>query len=172
MYMSKTTSSEIIKLISKMDNKKSPGHDGFSSKFLKLCSPFISDSLACIINSSISKGVYPDSLKIARVSPTFKKGDKNEPSNYRPIGVLSLINNVFEKVLHSRLYKYLNKFNILYEYQFGFREGHSTNQALTEITDNIKFAMDNQLLTCGIFIDLTKAFATVNHNILLDKLQH
>ena len=84
---------------------------------------------------------------VIRFPNLVKKGVKSDPNNYRPISVLSLINKVFEKVLHSRLYSYLNKYNILYEYQFGFREGHSTNQALTEITDNIRLAMDSQLLT-------------------------
>ena len=111
-------------------------------------------------------------MKIARVSPIYKKGSKNDPSNYRPISVLSIINKIFEKILHKRLYKYLTKYDILYKYQFGFREGHSTTHALIEATDTIKHAIDNKELTCGIFIDLTKAFDTVDHSILLQKLFH
>ena len=111
-------------------------------------------------------------MKIARVTPIYKKGSKSDPSNYRPISVLSQINKIYEKILHKRLYKYLTKFQILYEFQFGFREGHSTTQALIEITDRIKHAIDNKDLTCGIFIDLTKAFDTVDHNILLKKMYH
>ena len=136
---------------------------------LKLCVPYISDILAHIFSSSISQGVYLELLKTARITPIYKKGDKCDLSNYRPISVLSKINKVFEKILHIRLYKYLTKFKILYKYQFGFREGHSTTQALTEITDRLKLAIDKQELTCGIFIDLTKAFDTVDHNILLQK---
>ena len=97
MYLTKTNSTEISKLISNLDNKKSPGHDGFSGKFIKLCSPYISELLANILNSCISNGVYPDSLKIARVSPIFKKGVKSDPNNYRPISVISLINKVEKK---------------------------------------------------------------------------
>ena len=170
MYMHKTNSNEIINLINKLDTKKASGHDEFSAKFLKLCKPYISEQLSEIFNHSITNGVFPDLLKIARVTPIFKKGDKHEISNYRPISVLSLINKLFEKIIHKRLYKYPTKCNIIYQYQFGFREGHSTVQALTEITDRIKNAIDNKMLTCGIMIDLTKAFDTVNHNILLKKL--
>ena len=172
MYLHKTNSDEIMKLISNLDSKKSPGYDELTATFLKLCAPHISETLANIFNACISNGVYPDLLKTARVTPIYKNGEKTDPSNYRPISVLSLLNKVFEKVLHKRLYKYLTKFNILYEYQFGFREGHSTTQALIEITDRIKTAIDKKDLTCGIFIDLTKAFDTVDHNILLKKMFH
>ena len=170
MYMFKTNPNEIYKLIKNLKNKKSSGFDEISAKFLKLCAPYVSIPLANIFNASISKGVYPDLLKTARVTPIYKKGVKSDPGNYRPISVLSQVNKVFEKILHKRLYKYLSKFKILYEYQFGFREGHSTTQALVEITDRLKKAIDEKMLTCGIFIDLTKAFDTVDHAILLDKM--
>merc|ERR1712240_825778 len=172
MYMFKTNPNEIYKLIKNLKNKKSSGFDEISAKFLKLCAPYVSIPLANIFNASISKGVYPDLLKTARVTPIYKKGVKSDPGNYRPISVLSQVNKVFEKILHKRLYKYLSKFKILYEYQFGFREGHSTTQALVEITDRLKKAIDAKELTCGIFIDLTKAFDTVDHTILLDKMHH
>ena len=142
MYMFKTNPVEIDKLINKLNIKKSCGSDDLSAKFLKLCAPHISAPLANIFNASISKGVYPDLLKTARVTPIYKKGVKSDPGNYRPISVLSQVNKVFEKILHKRLYKYLTKFKILYEYQFGFREGHSTTQALVEITDRIKTSID------------------------------
>ncbi|CAL4157377.1 unnamed protein product, partial [Meganyctiphanes norvegica] len=92
------------------------------------------------------------------------------PSNYRPISVLTHINKIFEKVLFNRLSSHLTKHNLLYNYQYGFRKGHSTTQALVELTDNLKTSIDNGNYACGIFIDLTKAFDTVNHSILIDKL--
>ena len=172
IYMHKTNSTEIEKLISNLDSKKSPGFDELSAKFLILYATHISVTLANIFNISISSGVYPDHLKTAQVTLIYKNGEKSDPSNYRPISVLSLMNKVFEKILHKRLYKYLTKFKILFEYQFGFREGHSTTQALIEITDRLKSAIDNKDLTCGIVIDLTRAFDTVDHSILLEKMFH
>ena len=105
MYMQETNSNEVNKLIDKLDSKKSPGFDELSAKFLQLCAPSISEPLANIFNASISKGVYPDLLKIARVTPIYKKGVKSDPSNYRPISVLSIVNKLFEKILHDGLYK-------------------------------------------------------------------
>ena len=123
-------------------------------------------------NLAIQTGIYPDELKIAKVIPIFKSGDTTECTNYRPISVLSIIDNIFERILKKRMVEYLEKFNILYEYQFGFREGHSTTHALVEIIDNIKESIDKNNMTCGIFVDLSKAFETVNHHILLAKLEN
>ena len=97
MYMQNTNSNEINKLINKLDSKKSSGIDELSAKFLQLCAPYISEPLEIIFNACISKGVYPDLLKIARVTPIYKKGTKSDPSNYRPISVLSTVNKLFEK---------------------------------------------------------------------------
>ena len=126
-----------------------------------------------IINISFATGIYADILKIAKVIPTFKnKGDQLHVMNYRPISLLSNINKIFEKLVYSRIYSFLNLHNCIYELQFGFRANHFTNHALLSITEMIREALDNSNFACGIFIDLQKAFDTVDHEILLKKLEH
>ena len=106
---------------------------------------------------------------MANVIPIFKKGSKLDVSNYRPISLLSNISKIFEKLMHSRLNKFLDKFECLYNLQFGFRSRHSTTHTLIDIVENIRKAIDGGNYACGVFIDLQKAFDTVDPNILLSK---
>ena len=127
-----------------MKSSSSTGHDEISTKFIKLSLPILAPALVDIFNLSISSGIYPDSLKIAKVSPIFKKGIHSSVNNYRPISILSSINKIFEKILYSRLTNYIEKFKILYKFQYGFRKNHSTDHALTELVDQIRFSIDNK----------------------------
>ena len=94
-----------------------------------------------------------------------------DPFNYRPISTLSTPNQIFEKLVCKQLVNYLEKHEILFEFQFGFREGHSTSQATAEIADYLRKAINDNLYSCGVFLDFSKAFDTVNHAILLQKME-
>ena len=128
--------------------------------------------LSKIFNISFVTGTHPEKLKHANVVPIFKKGSRLLVSNYRPISLLSNLNKIFEKIIYNRMYAFLENHDILYGLQFGFRARHSTTHALISITENIRSALDDGKVSCGIFIDLQKAFDTVNHEILLKKLHH
>ena len=114
-------------------------------------------------------GQIPIELKIALVTPVYKAGDRESFSNYRPISVLSCISKILEKLMYKRLIKFLNKHNILNKHQYGFRNKRSTDLALIELTDWITKAIENNEYTLGIFLDLSEAFGTINHEILLKK---
>ena len=139
------------------------GYDKISIWSVKGSSALISSPLAHIVNISLKSGIVPDQLKIARVLPLFKSGDNNMLPNYRPISVRPIFSKIFEKVVYNRLITYFNKYDILFKNQYGVRKGHSTSLALHHLFDNITKAIDQKEYTIGVFIDLSKAFDTVNH---------
>lgn len=124
-----------------------------------------------IINLSITSGIVPNQLKIARVIPLFKSGEQDIFTNYRPVSVLPAFSKILERVMYNRLLRFLNAFKILSDNQYGFRKHHSTAYALACLYDKISSAIENKY-TVGIFIDLSKAFDTVDHHILISKLEH
>ena len=163
---------EILNIITTINPKKSVGPCSIPTIILHMLKNEISHPLSIIFNLSFQTGVFPDMLKSAKVIPIFKKGSKLKTSNYRPISLLSNINKILEKLMFNRVYKFLEDNNILYLLQFGFRQKHSTNHTLIDITETIRRALDDGKFACGVFIDLQKAFDTVNHNILINKLGH
>ena len=166
------TEIEIANIISIFNPKKATGPCSIPTTILQLLKHEISYPLSIIFNLSFHTGKFPDLLKSAKVIPIFKKGSKLTTSNYRPISLLSNLNKILEKLMFNRVYSFLEKNNILYHLQFGFRQKHSTNHTLVDITETIREALDNGKLACGVFIDLQKAFDTVNHDILTSKLHH
>ena len=155
-----------------LKTKTSFGHDGLSSKLLKYIDTEVGDILACIINQSLLTGIFPDSLKLAKVAPIFKKDDPHLTDNYRPISLLPVISKVFEKVVFKQVYDYFNDNNLLYKNQYGFRKKHSTELAGLEFHDKIVSELDQGKLPLAIFLDLSKAFDTIDHEIMLHKLRY
>ena len=152
--------------------KKGRGPNGIPADLLKLISHVISAPLSRVYNISISTDTHPEKLKEALVIPVFKKGSRLLVSNYRPILLLSNLNKILEKFLHKCMSSFLEKLNIIYDLQFGFRSKYSTSHELIHMTETIRSALDQGKVTCVIFINLQKAFDTVNHEILIKKLEH
>ena len=172
IFLDGVTEKEVEIEISTLNSNKSCGHDEIPPKFVKQISKHIIKPLTYIFNQSLTTGVIPDDLKIALVTPIYKANGKEEFSNYRPISVLPCFSKILEKIIYKRVLKYLDKHNMLFQGQYGFRKNHSTNLATIELTTKLLQAIDNNEYTIGVFLDLAKAFDTVNHEILLKKLEH
>lgn len=169
IFLSSVSKIEVERIILGLKNA-SPGYDSVHAKVVKATYKKYIDPLTHILNLSITQGFFPDSMKIAKIIPVFKSGDAMTITNYRPISVLPLFSKILEKLMYNRLMSFIGQNKILYQYQFGFREGHNTNMALSVLMDHILSALDKSELVCGIFLDLKKAFDTVDHEILCRKL--
>ena len=163
---------EVLLIVNGMNSSKSCGPNSIPTNLLIEFSHELINPLVSIINMSLKEGVFPNLNKVAVVCPIHKKDAMDKCANYRPISLLSNLSKIFERIMYARLEDFLKDSEILYEYQFGFRKQHSTNHALLSIIEKIRYSLDNNMYACGIFIDLEKAFDTVNHQILLYKLNH
>ena len=152
---------ETENIISSLQENKASEPNSLPIKTLKTSKRQFSVTLTYLINLAFETGIFPEILRTAKVIPFFKKGDQQNCDNYRPISLLSNLGKIIEKLIHKRLFKFLNNNNCLFNYQFGFRNHHSTNNALISVTENIWKTIDDGKIACRVFLDFQKAFDTV-----------
>ncbi|NQY44078.1 MAG: reverse transcriptase family protein, partial [Legionellales bacterium] len=172
LFLNETDPGEIYDLLRKLDTKKASDIFGISPKLIQMAAHPLSNILAPIFNKSFQLGQFPDKMKVAKVIPIHKADSKMVSSNYRPISLLSIISKKIEKVMYSRIINFLKKYNILFKHQYGFQQNKSTEHAVLGILSKIIEAFENKENPCCIFLDFAKAFDTVNHDILLNKLYY
>ena len=157
--------------LSRLNPKKSYGIDGLQSKFIKDAASEIKGPITFIVNLSISSNIVPNEFKYARIKPLYKKGNRNLPENYRPVSILTVISKVLEKAIFVQFEKYLKVNDLLYSHQSGFRKKHSTDTCLINLLDYLRTNISEGKYVGMVLLDLQKAFDTVDHNILCEKLR-
>ena len=170
MVFQEITTKEVFDTIILIKHKGSSGPDGISNQILKLSSTVISEPLSKLFNQCIKQGTFPNALKIAKVLPFYKDGNCQLPESYRPISLLNSISKVFEKIIFGKMYKFLRKYRILTPEQYGFQPKKNCADALLEFTEFIREVIDKRRYGETFFIDFQKAFDTINHELLILKL--
>ena len=165
-----TTSSIVCSLLEKLCKTKATGLDKISARLLRYCPDLLSESLTVIFNCSINTGIFPDEWKCSKVIPIFKQGERRDLNNYRPISIIPVVAKVLERIIYNQIYSFITDNNLLCNNQSGFQSLHSTVTALLESTNNWAYNIDHGRVNAVVFLDLRKAFDTVDHGILLSKL--
>ena len=169
LFLEPTNDTEIKLIIGQLKEGAS-GRDGIMPKHIKCVSESIAYPLTRMANLSFEQGVFPEELKLAIITPIYKAKDPMFFNNHRPISLLSVFSKILERLMYNRLLRFINRYNFFNKYQFGFRNKHSTLMALIILLENMTKALDDGKCAIGIFLDFQKAFDTVDHCILLDKL--
>ena len=171
IYLVPVTRTEIEKYIDGLPPKKSSGLDNIDNTILKELKYYLIEPLTIIINESIMSGQFPSAMKTAKVVPLFKNKSREETTNYRPISLLLTISKILEKVMYTRVYSFLSDTNQLYGSQYGFRKKHGCDHAVGELVANISKGIEQGKLTAGIFLDLSKAFDSLEHSTIFLKME-
>ena len=171
MFLRAIEEKEIIETVNKCKNKMSSDCHDIDMKTVKRVIAGISKPLTHIFNLSFQTGQFPHKMKLAKVTPLYKTGDRHHFTNYRPVSLLPQFSKILEKLFNNRLDSFIEKHNLLSNSQYGFRSNHSTSLALTELIETITDSIDKKQYAAGVFIDLKKAFDTINHNRLIYKLE-
>lgn len=169
-FFNPTSSDEIIQIVKKRPPKKASGPDEIPDFLVKQVIEYISEILSFLFNNSFSSGIFPSCLKVAKVLPLFKKGDRKKVDSYRPISNISIFSKILECLVKERLLSFFNFSNLFSSSQHGFLSGRSTNTAIAKFLENIYNLLDNNKKSSGLFLDLSKAFDVVDFDILLKKM--
>lgn len=170
IFLYPTSQNEICSIIQGLKNKKSTGQDEIPVSLIKSVAEEVSGPLSFLVNVCLETGIFPDDLKVAKVKPIYKKGDEREIKNYRPIALLNNFSKIFEKAIYNRLIGFFETENLLSDFQNGFRKEKSTIRAVYQALEKILNSLNKSRETVAMCLDLSKAFDSVDHSLLLEKL--